>query len=198
MRGALQREAQGGADGRRSDLRGAHQMAGAGAVVHVRRGLAAVQAKGRIKRASRSLPENPERLARREPCGEVGSREGSTLGGNGRTRNRALREEDRFLARSRARGLRHRCRSDERPRSVSIWRRCASRRRSRCRESRSREARSRLDPDQGVGVVVKLAEGKKCARSWRITLDVGSDKAYPELSARDAAAMREIDGKAGA
>jgi len=56
----------------------------------------------------------------------------------------------------------------------------------------------RLDPDHGVGVVVGLAEGKKCARSWRITLDVGSDKAYPELSARDAAAMREIDGKAGA
>ncbi len=49
---------------------------------------------------------------------------------------------------------------------------------------------------QGVGVVVKLAEGKKCARSWRITKDVGSDKAYPDLSARDAAAMREIDAKA--
>jgi isoleucyl-tRNA synthetase len=48
----------------------------------------------------------------------------------------------------------------------------------------------------GVGVVVKLAEGKKCARSWRITKDVGSDPAYPDLSARDAAAMREIDAKA--
>ena len=48
----------------------------------------------------------------------------------------------------------------------------------------------------GVGVVVALAEGKKCARSWRITQDVGSDKAYPDLSARDAAAMREIDARA--
>ena len=48
----------------------------------------------------------------------------------------------------------------------------------------------------GVGVVVALAEGKKCARSWRITKDVGSDKAYPDLSARDAAAMREIDARA--
>ena len=44
-----------------------------------------------------------------------------------------------------------------------------------------------------IAVVPKLAEGKKCARSWRITKDVGSDPAYPELSARDAAAMREID-----
>ena len=46
----------------------------------------------------------------------------------------------------------------------------------------------------GVAVVPKPAEGKKCARSWRITTDVGSDPAYPELSARDAAAMRELDG----
>jgi len=45
-------------------------------------------------------------------------------------------------------------------------------------------------------VVSKVAEGTKCARSWRITEDVGSDADYPELSARDAAAMREIDGKA--
>ncbi|MEO1544820.1 MAG: class I tRNA ligase family protein, partial [Pseudomonadota bacterium] len=48
----------------------------------------------------------------------------------------------------------------------------------------------------GVGVVPKLAEGTKCARSWRFTTDVGSDADYPDISARDAAAMREIDGKA--
>ncbi len=47
---------------------------------------------------------------------------------------------------------------------------------------------------KSVGVIPKRAEGKKCARSWRITKDVGSDPAYPDLSARDAAAMREIDG----
>jgi isoleucyl-tRNA synthetase len=46
-----------------------------------------------------------------------------------------------------------------------------------------------------VGVVPKRAEGRKCARSWRITTDVGSDPDYPDLSARDAAAMREIDGR---
>jgi isoleucyl-tRNA synthetase len=47
---------------------------------------------------------------------------------------------------------------------------------------------------KSVGVIPKRAEGTKCARSWRITKDVGSDPAYPDLSARDAAAMREIDG----
>jgi isoleucyl-tRNA synthetase len=45
----------------------------------------------------------------------------------------------------------------------------------------------------GVAVVPARAEGKKCARSWRITADVGSDPTYPDLSARDAAAMRELD-----
>ena len=49
-----------------------------------------------------------------------------------------------------------------------------------------------------VGVVPKRAEGKKCARSWRITKDVGSDPAFPELSARDAAAVREFDAQKGA
>jgi isoleucyl-tRNA synthetase len=44
----------------------------------------------------------------------------------------------------------------------------------------------------GVAVMPALAQGKKCARSWRITQDVGSDPAYPDLSARDAKAMREI------
>lgn len=48
----------------------------------------------------------------------------------------------------------------------------------------------------GVGVVSKRAEGTRCARSWRVTKDVGADSDYPEISARDAAAMREIDGKA--
>jgi isoleucyl-tRNA synthetase len=45
----------------------------------------------------------------------------------------------------------------------------------------------------GIGVVPKLAQGKKCARSWRITTDVGADPAYPDLSARDAKAVRELD-----
>ncbi|AYG68073.1 MULTISPECIES: isoleucine--tRNA ligase [unclassified Rhizobium] len=50
----------------------------------------------------------------------------------------------------------------------------------------------RLEDDAKVGVVPKLAEGSKCARSWRITTDVGSDPEYPDVSARDAAALREL------
>jgi isoleucyl-tRNA synthetase len=47
----------------------------------------------------------------------------------------------------------------------------------------------------GVGVVPARAEGRKCARSWRITTDVGSDPDFPDLSARDAAAVREFDAR---
>jgi isoleucyl-tRNA synthetase len=50
----------------------------------------------------------------------------------------------------------------------------------------------RLNEVQKVSVEQKLAEGRKCARSWRITTDVGSDAAFPDVSARDAAALREL------
>jgi isoleucyl-tRNA synthetase len=43
-----------------------------------------------------------------------------------------------------------------------------------------------------VAVVFARAEGKKCARSWRYTADVGSDKTYPDVSARDAKALHEL------
>ncbi|NVP56232.1 isoleucine--tRNA ligase [Mycoplana rhizolycopersici] len=56
----------------------------------------------------------------------------------------------------------------------------------------------RLQEVTGVAVEPKLAEGTKCARSWRITTDVGSDPDYPDVSARDAAALREIGFSAAA
>jgi isoleucyl-tRNA synthetase len=53
----------------------------------------------------------------------------------------------------------------------------------------------RLDEVAGVAVVPALATGTKCARSWRILPEVGSDPDYPELSLRDAAAMRELEAR---
>ena len=47
----------------------------------------------------------------------------------------------------------------------------------------------------GVAVVVEKAEARglaKCARSWRYTADVGSDPAFPDVSARDAAVLHEL------
>ena len=56
----------------------------------------------------------------------------------------------------------------------------------------------RLEDGTKVSVEPKLATGRKCARSWKITDDVGSDAAYPEVSARDAAALRELGVPAAA
>ena len=41
----------------------------------------------------------------------------------------------------------------------------------------------------GVSVVVERAPGRKCARSWRVLPEVGSDPRYPDLSLRDAEAV---------
>jgi isoleucyl-tRNA synthetase len=49
----------------------------------------------------------------------------------------------------------------------------------------------RLDDVEGVAVVPQRAEGRKCARSWKVLTSVGSDPDYPDISPRDAAAMRE-------
>ncbi len=51
----------------------------------------------------------------------------------------------------------------------------------------------RLPDVPGVAVVPQLAEGRKCARSWKISLHIGDDPKYPDLSPRDAEAMRELD-----
>ncbi|WP_315784502.1 MULTISPECIES: isoleucine--tRNA ligase [unclassified Bradyrhizobium] len=49
----------------------------------------------------------------------------------------------------------------------------------------------RLDAVPGVAVVVEKAVGKKCARSWKILESVGEDAEYPDVSPRDAQALRE-------
>ncbi|GEC14544.1 isoleucine--tRNA ligase [Nitrobacter winogradskyi] len=49
----------------------------------------------------------------------------------------------------------------------------------------------RLPNVQGVTVVVEKAVGAKCARSWKILPTVGSDSEYPDVSPRDARALRE-------
>ncbi|MBB4124038.1 isoleucine--tRNA ligase [Martelella radicis] len=64
------------------------------------------------------------------------------------------------------------------------------------KEGEGPEEAFRLSEVANVAVVPALAEGRKCARSWRITDDVGSDPDFPDVSARDAAALRELAGKA--
>ncbi len=49
----------------------------------------------------------------------------------------------------------------------------------------------RIQDVAGVAVIPNLAEGKKCARSWKILTTIGADPQYPEVSPRDAQALRE-------
>jgi isoleucyl-tRNA synthetase len=51
----------------------------------------------------------------------------------------------------------------------------------------------RLPDVAGVAVEFRAAEGRKCARSWKILPSVGSDPEYPDVSPRDAKALREWD-----
>jgi isoleucyl-tRNA synthetase len=55
----------------------------------------------------------------------------------------------------------------------------------------------RLDDVKGVAVVFEPAKGTKCARSWKILEEVGSDPEFPELSLRDAKAVRQFDARRG-
>ena len=51
----------------------------------------------------------------------------------------------------------------------------------------------RMPEVSGVAVVPGRAEGRKCARSWKFAADVGADPDYPDITPRDAAAMRELE-----
>jgi isoleucyl-tRNA synthetase len=59
------------------------------------------------------------------------------------------------------------------------------------REGEAPAGAFRLDGVPGVTVIVEKAVGTKCARSWKILSSVGEDAEYPDVSPRDAQALRE-------
>ncbi|MGD2132091.1 MAG: isoleucine--tRNA ligase [Maricaulaceae bacterium] len=54
-----------------------------------------------------------------------------------------------------------------------------------------------LEDEPGVAVMPGKAEGKRCARSWKVLAEVGSDARYPDLSPRDAEAVADWDARHG-
>ncbi|KAA0972203.1 isoleucine--tRNA ligase [Aureimonas fodinaquatilis] len=54
------------------------------------------------------------------------------------------------------------------------------------------EGAFRLAEVPEVAIVHRLAEGRKCSRSWKIQPDVGSDSEFPDVTLRDAEALREL------
>jgi isoleucyl-tRNA synthetase len=59
------------------------------------------------------------------------------------------------------------------------------------REGEAPVAAFRLHDVPDVAVVVEKAVGTKCARSWKILPTIGEDPEYPDVSPRDAKALRE-------
>ena len=55
----------------------------------------------------------------------------------------------------------------------------------------------RLDDVKNVAVVPAKAEGQKCARSWKISKDIGRDKDFSDITPRDAEAVREWQTRFG-
>jgi isoleucyl-tRNA synthetase len=61
------------------------------------------------------------------------------------------------------------------------------------RSASAPEGAFRLADTPGVAVVVERAEGIKCARSWRYFDPATADPEFPDVSPRDAAALRELN-----
>jgi isoleucyl-tRNA synthetase len=55
----------------------------------------------------------------------------------------------------------------------------------------------KLESVKNVGVVFAKAEGAKCARSWKISTAIGSDAEFPDITPRDAEAVREWQTRFG-
>ena len=108
-----------------------------------------------------------------------------------RARDRAGAEAHRLLARSRARHLRRPTPTCSPRSSTSTWRRSRITSAATLVEGEGPADAFRLDEVKGVAVEVRLAAGRKCARSWKILPSVGSDPDYPDVTPRDAQALRE-------
>ena len=122
---------------------------------------------------------------------EVGAAAQSAPRRHRRARNRAGGQAHRLLARSGAPRLCRRCRPLRQPPSISIWPSCASPRRRRWSKARGRHRRSGSTTCPASRSSRGAREGRKCARSWKISPQVGSDPQYPDVTPRDAQALRE-------
>ena len=193
LRSGLVGEAQGRADRDRSTVPLHGDVAGADAVLQRRGSLAvalrrrcAVGASAAVSRcagglarrqAGREVAQDPQRAPRRHRCARTGARG----------------QAHRLVAGSRSR-------SSMCPTSICSTRSSMPTLAEICITSDATLAEGegpaeafRLDDVRGVAVMPARAHGKKCARSWKVTESVGEDPAYPDVTPRDAQALREWD-----
>ena len=98
----------------------------------------------------------------------------------------------RLVARGGADSLYRRRRFARGGSTASISPKSASPRILRSKPGRGRRKRSAWPMFRGVAVVPAQAPGRKCARSWKISPLVGSDAEFPDVTPRDAQALREL------
>ena len=139
-----------------------------------------------------TFPGYSASVARRRACRKMGKNPPRPVGRHRRARNRAGAKTHRLLARSRAASLYRRFWFEGHSRiGVDFAEVCITSDISIEAGQGPAEA-FRLDDVPGVAVVPARAQGRKCARSWKISPLVGSDPEFPDVTPRDAQALREL------
>ena len=196
LRALFQREAARRAHRHRRDLQGASRLAGAHPVVHGRGGVAGARAGTRGLGAPRNVPRARQGLAQRRAGQEMGAGARRAPRRHRRAGAGARRQAHRLEPRGGARRVCRRPRDAARARGRRAGGSVHHQRRAPHRQV---AARGRLHAARRAGRgrrARSCAQGRKCARSWRILADVGADPDFPDLSPRDAAAVREFDQRA--
>ena len=145
---------------------------------------------------SRTVSRHSRRMARRRARPDLGDDPPLRLVVTGAIEIARAEESDRLVARSRAARLPQRSRASEGARRRRFRRSlhhlgyC-----DRVRDAGPRDA-FRLPEAPDVGVVVERAGGVKCARSWRYFDPATAAPDFPDVTPRDAEALRELKARA--
>ena len=159
--------------------------------LHRRGGLARTLPVGGRLGASRDLPRRAPRLARRGARGALGEDPPRAPGRHRRARDRAGAKDASARASRPRRWSMSPMRSSCGRSRASISPRSASPRTSGWCRAKARPRPSASTTSRASPSCRRSREGRKCARSWKITPEVGADPDYPDVTPRDAAALRE-------
>ena len=143
-----------------------------------------------------AFPAVPRVLARRRAGGAMAQAAQSAPRRHRRVGARTSGEAYRLRARSGAHCLCRAILNCSASRSTPISPNSASPPARLWSKARDRLRRSASTMCRRLAVEPRRAEGRKCARSWKISPAVGSDPQYPDVTPRDAQALREWDAHA--
>ncbi len=183
--------ARGARDGR-THLPLCDRLARADPRLHLRRGVGVARSNRRLG-SSRAVPDRAGGMARRRARQPLGRNPSRPLGRHRRAGEGARGEGDRLVARSAPARLRRRFRTEGGARRGRFRRSVHHfRSRPRLRRQRRRPTPSAWRTSPASRSSSSARPGVKCARSWRYFDPATADPDYPDVSPRDAAALREL------